>query len=196
MGRTRPAVAQFERLIAVVLGLDLGVFHPGFPLGDLLLEEGRFGRDLGPSSAGSRSRLSSLLAIGRRPSSVAVDALPLAAGQRRLPAVAARQIAAVPLGANVVQLAEQAPPDQVARRCRTARCSAADDRPPDRGLSCSANRPITLHWATLWAISFSVSTCLPACIASIATGACRVQRQGDDHRFDLRVLEQVVVVAS
>ena len=36
-----------------------------------------------------------------------------------------------------------------------------------------ATLTISLHWATLWAISFSQKTCLPAFIAWIATGAWR-----------------------
>ena len=109
------------------------------------------------------------------------------ARQRRLPAVVAGQVAAVPLGADVVQIAEQAVLDRVRRRCRTGCCSAAGDRWPDRLPRLpAATRPISLHWATLWAISFSVSTCLPLRMARDGRLGVQVQRQGDDHGLDVR----------
>ena len=153
-----------DRLVAEVRRVERLVRVPGLPLGDLLLPTAR-------SSAGSfsfASFFSKLLQSCRRScrsTCLAVER-DFAARQRLLPTVAAWQVAAVPLGANVVDLAQQAPVNQIHGVVVQHAVVPLVAGRQVAGPVSSAKRPMTLHWATLWAISFSVSTCLPAFIAS------------------------------
>ena len=92
--------------------------------------------------------------------------------QRLLPAIVAGQVAAMPLGADVVQVAEHAAPDGVHG------VGVEDAVVPlvaggQEQLGLAATRAISLHSWTLWPMSFSVMTCRPAFMAAMAAGACR-----------------------
>ena len=117
---------------------------------------------------------------------------------RLLPTVFAGQIAAVPLGADVVQLAQHAAPDRVHR------VGVEDVVVPlvaggqDQLGSGSATRAMSLHSWTLWAISFSVITCRPAFMAAMAAGACRCSGRAmmtPSRPSSLALLDQLLVAA-